>query len=218
MIFSAEPPDSDESTGQEKGGGAMATAKSGSGFVNKSRAAWKKPRVGNPVHDSAGRPCSCCRLCARTPLVKPVADQLPSPPPVQHPSVSNPLGSEAAGVAERLRAASDRWAGTPHRMGGSGSGGMDCSGLTRRIYKELFQIDLPRTTSGQVNAGKPVERTALVPGDLVFFQNSRQKAASRGDLPGPGGICSRLNVTGGDRLKFGKPVLAGILLDREADS
>lgn len=60
-------------------------------------------------------------------------------------------------------------------MGRSDADGMDCSGLARRIYKDLFQIELPRTTKGQVMVGHPVDKTALAPGDLVFFQIPQKK-------------------------------------------
>ena len=63
-----------------------------------------------------------------------------------------------------------QWQGTRHKMGGTGSRGIDCSGFVKEIYREVFNIDLPRTTKEQVKLGKPVSFKKLKPGDLVFFK------------------------------------------------
>jgi cell wall-associated NlpC family hydrolase len=58
--------------------------------------------------------------------------------------------------------------GKPYRYGAAGPDAFDCSGLTSFAYKAAG-VDLPRTTGGQRGAGTPVSRSALQPGDLVFF-------------------------------------------------
>ena len=63
-----------------------------------------------------------------------------------------------------------RWKGTQHRLGGTGRKGIDCSGFVRAVYKNVFTIDLPRTTKEQVKQGVPIKRDALQAGDLVFFK------------------------------------------------
>ena len=63
-----------------------------------------------------------------------------------------------------------QWRGTRHKMGGTGSRGIDCSGFVKEIYREVFNIDLPRTTKEQAKLGKPVSFKDLQPGDLVFFK------------------------------------------------
>jgi len=63
-----------------------------------------------------------------------------------------------------------RWKGTRHRLGGTGQGGIDCSGFVRAVYKNVFNIELPRTTKAQVKQGTPVKRDELRAGDLVFFK------------------------------------------------
>ena len=55
-------------------------------------------------------------------------------------------------------------------LGGTGSGGIDCSGFVKAVYKDVFNVDLPRTTKAQVRQGRPISFKELRAGDLVFFQ------------------------------------------------
>jgi cell wall-associated NlpC family hydrolase len=62
--------------------------------------------------------------------------------------------------------------GTPYRWGGNDlKRGVDCSGLTKEIYK-TFDIDISRVSYMQVKDGKRIPRSDLMPGDLVFFDTS----------------------------------------------
>ena len=72
-------------------------------------------------------------------------------------------------VEQRILEEYQRWKGTRHQLGGSGSDGIDCSGFVQAVYLYAFKINLPRTTVAQVRQGKPVALTSLQPGDLVFF-------------------------------------------------
>ena len=58
-------------------------------------------------------------------------------------------------IEKRIRDEYRRWKGTRHRLGGTGSRGIDCSGFVSVIYKNLFNIALPRTTKLQVKKGNP---------------------------------------------------------------
>ena len=62
------------------------------------------------------------------------------------------------------------WKGTKYQLGGDSKEGIDCSGLTRRIYKEVYGIELPRRTYEQVKIGSRIERQNLKPGDIVYFK------------------------------------------------
>ncbi len=77
-------------------------------------------------------------------------------------------------VEELLRNEADRWMGTSYRLGGVSRKGVDCSGLVMQVYKRLFDIRLPRTTSRQARVGVVVSRGQWQPGDLVFFQPPRK--------------------------------------------
>lgn len=62
--------------------------------------------------------------------------------------------------------------GKPYRSGGeSPSRGFDCSGL---IYWSFRQngVPVPRVTTEQARAGRPVSRNNLQPGDIVVFRTS----------------------------------------------
>ena len=59
--------------------------------------------------------------------------------------------------------------GTPYKWGGNTpQGGFDCSGLTMVCYR-LNGLNLPRNSRTQFDSGRRVAKSALKPGDLVFF-------------------------------------------------
>ncbi|MGV9879376.1 NlpC/P60 family protein [Streptomyces sp. NPDC003006] len=58
--------------------------------------------------------------------------------------------------------------GSPYVWGATGPSAFDCSGLTQAAYRSAG-VSLPRTTYAQITAGERVPRSALHPGDLVFF-------------------------------------------------
>lgn len=91
-------------------------------------------------------------------------------PPESDASAVTRAADRAANVEKRILGEFERWQGTPHRLGGSDFGGVDCSGLVQSIYRRAFGIDLPRTTRQQVRSGQPLTGDALKAGDLVFFQ------------------------------------------------
>ena len=73
-------------------------------------------------------------------------------------------------IEKRLRQEYREWQGTQHRMGGSSRRGVDCSGFVRAVYRDVFNIDLPRTTRLQARQGRAVAIERLRAGDLVFFK------------------------------------------------
>ena len=64
-----------------------------------------------------------------------------------------------------------RYLGIPYLWGGaSPATGFDCSGLVMYVYAQLG-ISLPHYAAAQYQLGAPVDRSQLIPGDLVFFDS-----------------------------------------------
>src|SRR5699024_6103191 len=60
--------------------------------------------------------------------------------------------------------------GVRYRFGGtSPSNGFDCSGLIHYVANKHLGIDIPRVAASQAKIGTAVDRSELLPGDLVFF-------------------------------------------------
>lgn len=83
-----------------------------------------------------------------------------------------------AGNSSRLMRVVRSYLGVPYKWGGTTRDGMDCSALTRAVYRETYGVELPRTSRQMYRLGKSVAgRKGLRTGDLVFF---------RIDTSGPG--------------------------------
>ncbi|MEU5622716.1 NlpC/P60 family protein [Streptomyces tendae] len=78
-------------------------------------------------------------------------------------SAQAPNSRAAAAVAY-----AHRKLGSPYVWGATGPNAFDCSGLIQAAYRAAG-ISLPRTTYAQIDAGRRVPRSELLPGDLVFF-------------------------------------------------
>ncbi len=65
----------------------------------------------------------------------------------------------------------DKWYGTDYKMGGCDVNGIDCSGFARKLYSEIYGIDLERTSVDQFKNCQRIKRSKdAVEGDLVFFR------------------------------------------------
>lgn len=63
--------------------------------------------------------------------------------------------------------------GKPYRSGYNGPYSFDCSGLTQYVYK-ICGYDIERGPSAQIKSlGVKVSKENLLPGDLVFFRDTR---------------------------------------------
>ena len=61
--------------------------------------------------------------------------------------------------------------GTPYRWGGTSPKGFDCSGLVKYVFRDVDDVELPRTARAIYQSSNPkVARRDLQPGDLVFFR------------------------------------------------
>jgi cell wall-associated NlpC family hydrolase len=105
----------------------------------------------------------CAGHSARLPDTEP--ETATATPPVVH------AIDKASGVALQALA----YLGTPYRASGlSPQTGFDCSGLVAYVYREGAGMALPRNTFDLSRLGEAVERAALRPGDLVFYNTQRR--------------------------------------------
>lgn len=73
---------------------------------------------------------------------------------------------------KKLLTSYSRWKGTKYAFGGDSRKGIDCSALTRRVYREVYKKELPRVSAQQVKSGKRVATKNLQPGDILFFKTN----------------------------------------------
>ena len=97
------------------------------------------------------------------------AEELPTP------LVEHRVMTDAAEAVEpkpvgrpRVVAIALRYLGTPYHWAGFSPGGFDCSGFVMYVYGRIG-IGLPHNSALLWGVGRPVSRTELQPGDLVFF-------------------------------------------------
>ncbi len=97
------------------------------------------------------------------------APKLPPPPEVSPP----PVQPESLTVREILLQEYARWKGVPYRFGGTTRAGVDCSGLMQAVFRDGFNLALPRTSIEQSHMGIRVSRAEIQPGDLLFFSDRK---------------------------------------------
>jgi cell wall-associated NlpC family hydrolase len=94
---------------------------------------------------------------SRPPAPEPASQRLPERP------AGNAKGHEVVIFALGL-------IDTAYRFGGKNpSAGLDCSGMVAYIYGQAAGIRVSGSAADIARRGRPIDRTALRPGDLVFF-------------------------------------------------
>ncbi len=83
------------------------------------------------------------------------------------------LQKAAATKAKKIILLAKEKLGRKYVWGATGNDTFDCSGLTSYVYKKNG-IRLPRRAIAQSRVGKEVSRNRLRPGDLVFFDTSKE--------------------------------------------
>lgn len=78
--------------------------------------------------------------------------------------------AEAASVSD-LTATASQYIGVPYVYGGTTASGLDCSGFTQIVFKQLGE-NLNRTAAAQYKQGTAVSKANLQEGDLVFFNTT----------------------------------------------
>ncbi|HEY4468550.1 MAG TPA: NlpC/P60 family protein [Klebsiella sp.] len=86
-----------------------------------------------------------------------------APPP-------NPQLADSITVVANLNEQLRNWRGAPYRYGGMSLRGVDCSGFVLMTFRDKFALQLPRETREQAKIGTKIDKSELLPGDLVFFR------------------------------------------------
>jgi murein DD-endopeptidase len=106
-----------------------------------------------------------------TPISVPQQLPIPTPPlAIDTPPIAMRYGDEIALRAIAL-------VGKPYRYGGADLKGFDCSGMVYFIHQALG-LEVPRTAAEQQRAALSIDKSALQPGDLLFFRTTRAKRTS----------------------------------------
>lgn len=93
------------------------------------------------------------------------------------PSAAALKSSTATNQRNQIVSEAKRYLGVPYLWGGNTPNGFDCSGFVQYVLKQCG-IAVPRTTELQVSVGSHVSKSKLLPGDLVFLQNTYRSGVS----------------------------------------
>ena len=80
-------------------------------------------------------------------------------------------------TGSQIVAKAKQYLGVPYKYGGSSPSGFDCSGFVYYVYRSLG-INISRTQATMYGQGRPISKSELQPGDLVFFQNTYKAGIS----------------------------------------
>ena len=70
--------------------------------------------------------------------------------------------------AKRIIKDAENFLGSPYKFAGNTADGLDCSGLTTKVFDENG-LKLPRRSSEQADFGTKINISDAKPGDLLFF-------------------------------------------------
>jgi cell wall-associated NlpC family hydrolase len=72
----------------------------------------------------------------------------------------------------------DEWMGVPYKYGGNDKSGIDCSGFTGLLYREVYNKNISGPTSSLINITNIIDESELKEGDMVFFHIEKKGKVS----------------------------------------
>lgn len=92
--------------------------------------------------------------------------------------------AQALGVSEKdidnlkLYYFIDEWMGVPYKYGGKDKNGIDCSGFTGLLYREVYNKNVSGPTSSLIDLTSIISESDLKEGDMVFFHIEKKGKVS----------------------------------------
>ena len=112
-------------------------------------------------------------------------------------SHAGPTSVAASSVGRRFVETAMRYRGSPYVRGGSSPSGFDCSGFVSYVLRQ-HGVHVSRSSRALFHEGRPVSRSSLQPGDIVFFRNTYRRGISHvGIYIGDGDFVHASNRRGG---------------------
>ncbi len=72
----------------------------------------------------------------------------------------------------------DEWMGVPYKYGGNDKNGIDCSGFTGLLYREVYNKNVSGPTSTLIDLTNIIDEKELKEGDMVFFHIEKKGKVS----------------------------------------
>lgn len=131
-----------------------------------------------------------CSSRPDTVLRRPSPDHMASPANAIHQSTRNDVAMFAMSLLD-----------TRYAWGGRGPAtGFDCSGLVSHVYREAAGLPVKGTSADLGQTSRPIDRTRLQPGDLVFFNTLGARHSHVGIYVGDGRFVHASNPRTGVRV------------------
>ena len=83
--------------------------------------------------------------------------------------IPNYISGISNDITSRLDTFVNKWKGKPYVYGGLSLKGIDCSGFMQILYKDVFNILIPRTAYAQYKSSTKISKDNMNIGDLLFF-------------------------------------------------
>lgn len=69
----------------------------------------------------------------------------------------------------------EEWQGAPFLYGGDSKDGIDASAFVQNAYRDIYGVDIPRTTKHQAELGTKVTKAQIRTGDIIFSKTGEDE-------------------------------------------